>query len=652
MTNPGNNSALSNTSMVESSENYRLLIVDDDPQQVEMVQEFLRLSGFSDVDVAENLQTLWDQLERQSYDLVLLDYLLSNENGLDALDRFATRGIPVPVVMITGQGDERVAAQAIQRGAVDYIVKTPDYLLTLPAVIRKSVRAYQLQLSVQRSLEQIRYQATLLNNVRDAVVVWDLEGRITFWNPAATGLFGWSSDERLGCQVEECYLSAFNPPIHLPKEGDTVGHYVERQIHTKNNTRIWVSSRISALRDAARDNRLIGYMNISHDITKRKEAEQALRAERNFVSAVLEVIGALVIVFDRQGRVVRFNRACEQVTGYPFAEVRGQKVWDLFIPPEDRETIQSLFGQLAEGIFPKEHENVWLTRAGERRLIAWSNTVLTNRLGRVDYVIATGIDITERRQAEEAMLRAQGQLVQAARLATIGEMASGVAHQINNPLTTIIADAQILLRQLQSNHPGRDSAEAIEKAGWRLQQVVQQLMEFSRPGSGDLEDLDLCDTIRSALLLVGAHIESAGIQLQTDLPNGLPHLHGSRRQLEDLWVNLLLLARDALQNRANGKILIQAYPGDGGEAVVQVRDNGEPIPNELLQTIFEPNFTGTTINRGTGMELSICREIVRQHNGQILAECTPERETIFTIQLPSSRTQETGVVSTHRTART
>lgn len=647
MTRPGNNPAPANTTMVESSENYRLLIVDDDPQQVEMVQEFLRLSGFSDVDTAESLQSLWDQLEHRSYDLVLLDYLLSNENGLDALDGFAARGIPTPVVMITGQGDERVAAQAIQRGAVDYIVKTHDYLLNLPAVIRKAVRAHQLQLSVQRSLEQIRYQATLLNNVRDAVVVWDLEGRITFWNPAATGLFGWSHDERLGCQVEECYLSAFQPPLVLPKEGDTVGHYVERQIRTKDKRHIWVSSRISALRDA-RDHRLIGHMSISHDITKRKEAEEALRAERNFVSAVLEVIGALVIVFDRQGRVVRFNRACEQVTGYPFAEVRGQKVWDLFIPPEDRQAIESLFGQLAAGIFPKEHENVWLTRSGERRLIAWSNTVLTNRQGRVDYVIATGIDITERRQAEEAMLRAQGQLVQAARLATIGEMASGVAHQINNPLTTIIADAQILLRQLESDHPGRDSAEAIEKAGWRLQQVVQHLMEFSRPGSRDLEDLDLCDTIRSALLLVGAHIESAGIQLQTELPSGLPRLHGSRRQLEDLWVNLLLLARDALQNRTNGKIQIQAYAGDGGEAVVQIRDNGEPIPDEMLQTIFEPNFTGTTINRGTGMELSICREIVRQHNGQILAECTPERETIFTVHLPLSRTQETGMVQAQR----
>jgi PAS domain S-box-containing protein len=139
-------------------------------------------------------------------------------------------------------------------------------------------------------------------------------------------------------------------------------------------------------------------------------AQEALRKERDFISAVLDTAGALVVVFDWDGHIVRFNRACERTTGYSFDEVRGKLLWDLFLIPEEVEPVKAVFEELQAGLFPNEYENYWLTRDGEHRLIAWSNTALLGADGAVEYVIGTGIDVTERRQAEEALRTAHDEL--------------------------------------------------------------------------------------------------------------------------------------------------------------------------------------------------------------------------------------------------
>ncbi|MBN1402528.1 MAG: PAS domain S-box protein [Anaerolineae bacterium] len=146
-------------------------------------------------------------------------------------------------------------------------------------------------------------------------------------------------------------------------------------------------------------------------------AAEALRRERDLLSAVLDTAGALVAVLDRQGCIVRFNRACETTTGYTLEEVRGKTLWDLFLLPEETEPVRSVFERLRAGQFPSEHENYWLTKTGDRRLIAWTNTALLDSHGAVEYVIGTGIDITQRRQAEsqrdatfQELLRARDEL--------------------------------------------------------------------------------------------------------------------------------------------------------------------------------------------------------------------------------------------------
>lgn len=483
---------------------YRVLIVDDDAEHAEMVSEFLKISGSFATDWAGNVAALWGCLEANTFDIILLDYRLPDGNGLDALVEINNRHYKVPVIMVTGQGNERVAARAMQLGAVDYLIKGGNHLVTLPAVIERAVRAYQLQQSVERSLEQIRYQALLLNNVRDAVVVWDTGGKITYWNPAAEALFGWEAVERLGSRVDECYMNAFSPVLTPPADDGAVTEEIERQYTTKLGKAIWVSSRVTALRDYGDGGHLIGYMDVARDITSRKNMEAQMQA-------------------------------------------------------------------------------------------------------------------------------AQARLNQAARLTAVGELAAGLAHHINNPLTAIIAEAQLLQQDLPEGHPDREAVKVIENSGWRVQRAVQRLLDFSRPAPGAPESVSINQTIDGALALVGDPIRSMGITLQIELAESLPDVRGNERQFADVWVNLLLLARDAAAKNPPHTICIRSVSEPAGFVTVEVSDDGEPIPPDELENIFSPNFLHPAGGRGTGIEFSICQEIVSQYDGQFTVSSTAENGTIFRV---------------------
>ncbi|HXB74430.1 MAG TPA: PAS domain S-box protein [Candidatus Acidoferrales bacterium] len=147
---------------------------------------------------------------------------------------------------------------------------------------------------------------------------------------------------------------------------------------------------------------------VGFDITDLKRAEEALQEERNFASAVLDTVGALVLVLDPHGRIVRFNRACERTTGYASSEVVGGHMWDLFVAPEETARFREMFEQLRAGRLPAAYESAWATRQGARRAIAWSSTVLAGARGALEYVILTGIDVTEAKRLERTILDISG----------------------------------------------------------------------------------------------------------------------------------------------------------------------------------------------------------------------------------------------------
>ncbi len=618
------------------SDLYHILAVEDDQNQAELVTELLQVSGPFAVDWVDSLHALWERLPLRPYDAILLDYRLPDGTGLEALDGLRRRGYDTPVVMITGQGDERLAVQAMQLGAKDYLVKGSNDLHKLPALIQNTIREHHLERSVHRSVEQIRYQALLLNNVRDAVVVWSREGRITYWNPAADRLLGLTGKELLGKPVEEAYLGLFTPSVRVPPVDGTSGMEIERQYRRTDGSIIWVSSRVSTLRDFGAGNRLIGYMDVCRDITERKRAEQALVLSRERYA--LATAAARVGVWDWNLETNEFyiDPSLKRLLGYNEEEIPDRfEAWIAHIDEEDQSTVRQAAEDNIRGLsseFAIEHR--MLHRDGSVRWIAVKGRTIRSNAGKPVRMVGTASDITQRKLMEAQIQAAHAQLTQTARLAAIGELASGVAHHINNPLTTIIAESQLLLQALPQENPTREMAEAIVAAGWRVQRAVAQLIEFSRPDTNTITELLVNETIQTALDLVGGQFQAGTTQLEINLQPSLPNLRGNARQMVDLWVNLLMLARDATNDGLVHRISVRSEQAPAGNIQVEICDDGKPIPADELATLFEPNFLRSPGGRGNGIELNICQEIVRQHGGEICAHSSAERGTMIRVSFP------------------
>ena len=260
-----------------------------------------------------------------------------------------------------------------------------------------------------------------------------------------------------------------------------------------------------------------------------------------------------------------------------------------------------------------------LTTLASQAAIAIENARLFNDLNRAYKELAT----------------TQAQLFQSAKLSAIGELAAGVAHEISNPLTTIIGDIQLLLREMKPGQPGYESAKAIERAGWRANKVIRNLLSFSRQEEYDFAPTDINDTIESALSLIAHQIERTNIRIDKDLAGDLPPVLASAHHLEEVWINLLLNARDAIPEGQEGEIRISSRLDKPSRSLrVLISDNGCGIRPEHLERLFEPFFTTKDRSKGTGLGLYISYNIIKQHHGSIQVESEVGEGTTFIVTLP------------------
>ncbi|MBI3762812.1 MAG: hypothetical protein HY260_13270 [Chloroflexi bacterium] len=236
-------------------------------------------------------------------------------------------------------------------------------------------------------------------------------------------------------------------------------------------------------------------------------------------------------------------------------------------------------------------------------------------------------DVTEKRRLEAS-------LAQSEKLAAVGQLAAGVAHEINNPLAAIIANTQLLQRELPADDERQESVDLIARAGDRAMRVVRSLLDFARQDHYEFAPTDINATIRSAATLVAHQLMAHSITLACDLSPDLPSIQASHDHLQGVWLNFLLNARDGL-NGEKGEIRVTSRR-QANEIHVTVADTGTGIAPERLPRIFEPFYTTKEPGRGTGLGLSACHRIVKQHGGHILVDSHIGQGTAFTVVLPVS----------------
>jgi signal transduction histidine kinase len=244
-----------------------------------------------------------------------------------------------------------------------------------------------------------------------------------------------------------------------------------------------------------------------------------------------------------------------------------------------------------------------------------------------------------------AVQETQAQLVQSGKLAAVGQLAGGLAHEINNPLGVILGFAQGVQRRLQSGDPLHLPIDSIVREGLRCKSLVQELLTFSRTARKGNEPCDLNQVVSSALALVGTKARTLGVEVVQELEPDLPVIDGNPTQLQQVVVNLGTNAVDAMDG--GGVLTVRTSRADGGAVAVEVIDTGCGIPPDVLARIFEPFFTTKEVGKGTGLGLSLVHEMVRQHGGEIAVDSQVGRGTRMRVCLPAAapRTQSPAAVA-------
>ena len=370
------------------------------------------------------------------------------------------------------------------------------------------------------------------------------------------------------------------------------------------------------------------------DIGARKRAEQALQKERDFIDAVLETAGALVVVLDREGRILRFNRTCEQMTGYSSEEVMGRHVWDLFIIPDEVAGVKAVFERLRGGEPRSDYENYWMGKGGFLRRISWSNTVIADSSGKVDYVVTSGLDITDFKSMQEQLRKTE-------RIAELGTLASGMAHEIGTPMNVILGRAEYLLQRTADEGMKKGLATIITQIE-RITKVMNQLLVFARRKPPDRQVVDLGEIMEDSLEMFQERITHNRITVEKAIEANLPSIHADRDQLVQVLINLVT---NSLHAMPEGGRLRLSLDRENSHVRLGVSDTGHGIPEEMRSKIFDPFFTTKDFGKGTGLGLTVVKGIVEEHDGTITAESVVDQGTTFWIRLPLDRVERSATSS-------
>ena len=496
---------------------------------------------------------------------------------------------------------------------------------------------------------ETRFQLLVEAVVDYAMFLLDTEGRIRSWNSGAARVKGYTEAEVLGR-----HFSLFYPPEEraagepqraletAAREGryEKIGWRVK-----KSGERFLANVVIDAVRDST--GRLVGYAKITRDISERASAEEALReSEQRFEILVRGVTDYAIYMIDTEGRITNWNAGGERIKGYAEHEVLGRS-FSMFYTDEDRaagEPQRAIETAAREGRYERES---WRVRKDGSRF--WAHVVIDpiyNKAGKLVGYAKITRDVTERRNAQEALEQTRAAFVQSQKMEAVGQLTGGVAHDFNNLLTVITNALDLLSRPRIDDNQRRRIIDTAQRAAGRGAMLTQQLLAFSR--RQPLRPLphrlaDLIGGFEAVLRRACGEI----VELELDLADGPPGINVDGPQFEAALLNLVVNARDAMPR--GGKLTIKTSLEDidavraaamsgiapGSYAVISVEDTGEGMSAETRARAFEPFFTTKEVGKGSGLGLSQVYGFVTQSGGHVDIDSTVGAGTTIRIYLPA-----------------
>jgi PAS domain S-box-containing protein len=357
-------------------------------------------------------------------------------------------------------------------------------------------------------------------------------------------------------------------------------------------------------------------------IAQRRHIEDQLLDERRFAEKILDTAEAVILVLDRKGRIKRFNPYFTQLSGYALDEVRG-KVWcDVFVPERDRTRVRQIFRRTLQQVETRGIVNPIVTKSGRECAIRWSNTTLKDERGQPTEVLSVGLDVTD-------LFHAQEQLLQAERLAAIGQTMAGLAHESRNALQRIQAALELLELQFEDDPEVLRDLATIDRASRDLRNLLEEVRAYAAPIHLETAPTLLGSLWRRAWNSLRDRRGQRAASLHEDVSDPSLRCCVDARRLEQVFRNLFENSLDACSDPVQIKVRCRATRGG---CQVLIRDNGPGMPSSCHDHVFDAFFT--TKPTGTGLGLAIVKRIVEAHGGQVQLTTSGPTGTEFTIFLP------------------
>ncbi len=662
----------------------RVLYVEDDAADWELTRRHLeRHAPHLKPTRAETVGEALDQLAAGGVDLVLSDYRLPDGTGLELLETVRARGLRVPIVLVTGSGDAEAAVRLLKAGAADYVVKRPDYLTTLPAVIEGAFRWFQVADELRRARIRVLYAE------HDPVDVELTQRAFGEYGAQVQLDIVWRGGDALR-RLQAVPYDLFLLDYRLP---DLVGLEVLKALR-EQRIRVPVvmvtgqgdeDTAVQAMKLGAADYiiKREGYLAKLPSTLENVLAQRRLADEREALLVLTGVTRSLASTRDPQELAERTARAAAELlradvgvlwladgpdlvpaawVGLDDAAARGLRLrpeepsaaramvdrrvplHDLVAavrPPAGADLLRDRAHALAVSLLGEDRPAGLLAvgsrlprefRSGEERLL----TILADH-ARVALENA-GLYGRLTEQLEE-LQRTQARLVQTEKLAAMGQILAGVAHELNNPLSVVVGHAG-LLREMVPPGPLSDRIGKIEQAGERCARIVKSFLALARQRAPERRPVHLQSLVAQAVELLAYSLRVDDIQVTLDLAPDLPVLWADPDQIHQVLVNLVGNAHHAMRAAPPPRRLsITARRGPARDRVtLEVADTGPGVPPELRERIFEPFFTTKPPGQGTGLGLSLCRGMIETHGGTLVLVESGRPGAVFRIELPVTGT--------------
>jgi PAS domain S-box-containing protein len=366
-------------------------------------------------------------------------------------------------------------------------------------------------------------------------------------------------------------------------------------------------------------------MLLMDDVTEQVRLSKEIHRVVRHLASVVESASDMVLSTDMESRILSWNAAAEKLSGYTFDDVKGD-YFPEYCDPEHREEAKRVFKSLGEEKASQMVEWNLTTKGGASIQVSWVLSTMKDDASRTIGIVAVGRDLTERRKIEMQLLQSQ-------KLAALGVMAGGIAHEIRNPLAICSSAAQFLMDDQIEPEFRKECADKIYTAVQRAATVIENLLKFARPsGNSSQQPLDLVALLKETMALVANHARVQKIKVRASFSHEPVMIGGIASLLQQLFMNLFLNAIKAMPDGGSLSISVGKMER---EAIVGVSDTGHGISKTDRDKVFDPFYTSSPVGKGTGLGLSICYSVVAQHFGSIEVDSLEGKGTTFTVRLPT-----------------